>query len=141
MLEALLHPIFNTTRDEEYNLLKRRRIQAPLPQASGVYLPALGRTLPNDWCADASKFEVSAKRDDAAVPVHFWDKRITALFTRSYSSKFSSINEALPVFRRHIMTWLFRRIYLEFKVYMLNTYNTEWTNFLMTLQTSVGGRS
>ena len=91
MMDTMLFPIFSDTSLDEYSGLKRRWMYAPLPSSPGIYLPTLGRTLPHTWFEEVSKSEVATKRDDAEVPIHFWDKRITLVFPRPVHTRFPLI--------------------------------------------------
>lgn len=90
--------------------MKRRCLHVSLLLTSVVYLPAINKTLPNNWCAESTRADMTAKRDDAAVPIHFWNKRITTVFkipqwyrTQQNKPEFLSIEVFLPVFRHVIL--------------------------------------
>jgi len=133
MMDAMLSPVFSDTPLDEYSGLKRRRIHAPLLPSSGVYLPTLGRTLPHTWFEEVSKSDVAAKRDDAEVPIHFWDKRITLVFPCLAHDRFPlmfTAENALRVISHAVLGWTQRRLYIEFCDEMMSTHQHAWLEFL-----------
>ena len=69
--------------------------------------------------------EVAAKRDDAKVPIQFWDKRITLIWPH--------LSLVIPKLRKWLLNKLCRNLFLEFKAYMFKTYGTTWESVLLTL--------
>ena len=82
----------------------------PLPSVvkngTPVFLPDLNRHLPQDWCAIDLTADKAAKADDAEVPIHFWNKRISCFWPRS--------PQKLDIIRKFFLKWHFRRLFLGF---------------------------
>lgn len=94
---------------------------------SESWIPSLQRTLPGAW-ADASFVQAkAAKADDAPVEYSMWDSRISLLFP-------SFTPPRLEKLRRIVQGWQYRRVYTEFRSYLVSRYGTKWNANLLRIR-------
>jgi len=82
----------------------------PLPSVvkdgTPVFLPSLNKHLPQDWCLIDLTADKAAKADDAEIPLHLWNKRISCFWPESH--------QKLDVIRNFFLKWHFRRLFKGF---------------------------
>ena len=104
-----------------------KTVSLPLPPIHSAkdyhLLPNLNLHLFNSWFDHVSTSHQTTKRDDAVIDNRVWDKRITLVFP-------SLLPHHLTAFRQWSMRYLYRQLYLEFKLYLLKTYPGLWEDYL-----------
>jgi len=92
-------------------------------ETSPVFLPGLQRFLPQSWRKGASEVEEkAAKADDAAVPLHLWDKRITCFWPGTEA--------ALIVLRKSFLRCHFRNVFRGYLFYLRKMFSETYLHFL-----------
>jgi len=94
----------------------------PVLETSPVFLPALGRVLPQDWRIVVEIEDKAAKSDDAAIPLHLWNKRITCFWPNS--------ENALDVIRNFFLRIHFRSTFRSFVVHLKRAYPVGYAHFM-----------
>jgi len=102
---------------------KRLCVPKPIPDFLPAYLPSLNRSLPPVWSRVDAVTQKAAKADNASVPLHMWDFRITPLFPSFTPSVLTSLRSL--VLRKYR-----RRVYLEFVQFLRETYPILYPDFL-----------
>ena len=125
IIESLLKPVLTTTPHREYVNLKAKQFPQQILDPNSTYFPLIKKILPHLWCSRVENSDVVAKYDDADVPTYLWEKRITLIWPH--------LKLILPKLRKWLLNKICRKLYLEFKQFMLRTYGLQWTDFLVTL--------
>ena len=102
---------------------KRLCLPKPIPDFIPEYLPGLNRSLPPSWSRVDTMTQKAAKADDATVPLHMWDVRITSLFP-------SFTPSVLTLLRSLVLRKYRRRVYLEFIQFLREKYPVLYPDFL-----------
>ena len=121
LLQAFLQRFFNS------NPFKRipafpRSLPEPVPDGEAVFVPQLNRYLPQDWCSVENIEEKAAKADDASVPLHLWNKRISCFWDVS--------DIQLDVIRSFLLRCHFRRMFRNFLLYLRDTFKDKFVAFI-----------
>ena len=116
MLDALIAPLLaytSTTRPSEpINL-------PPIYHDIGyTWLPVINKRLPNKWYHQVATSTSAVKHDDADVETSIWNQRVTLIFPQCQ-------DHHLHILRRFLLQILFRKLYLEFKTFILTKYQQE----------------
>jgi len=124
MLDSLLHQFVQ----HHFGAVTLKRsvvtmLPTPLPVLENlpVFLPTLGRVLPQDWRVVKEKEDKAAKADDAAVPLHLWNKRITCFWPNS--------EKALDVIRNFFLRVHFRSTFRSFLNHLKKMYPLGYIDF------------
>lgn len=112
--------VTSTPQSTMYNLTDE--LQERTNESTGIresWLPSLNIWLPHTW---ASGSHTVVKRDDAAVPCHLWDQRITLLFPHTAS--------LLPFLRQLCLRRYRKNLFQDFRSYMADRYGANWVVLL-----------
>jgi len=127
----ILDSIFRQFVQHHFGAVKLQRPQCvmlptPLPvlESSPVFLPSLQRVLPQDWRNVSEIAEKAAKADDATVPLHLWNKRITCFWPNS--------EWALHVLRKFFLRLHFRNVFHGYCEYLRQRYESTYSDFLVS---------
>jgi hypothetical protein len=109
-------------------------LQTPMPQpgalvASSTWLPGIQKFLPHSWIDPDLITDKAAKRDDAGVPVHLWDKRCTLVLPH--------VTPALDTLRFWLTRGLTTRLWREFHAYLCEVHGEDWRVSLRQAKTFV----
>ena len=125
IMDYLINPVLKSKAQREYASLKRKELEEEEIESSVTYFPALQTSLPHSWYSGLEISDVAAKYGDAKVLIQLWYKRITLIWPQ--------LKPIIPKLRKWLLNRLCRKLFLEFKEYMYNTYGTTWTRFLLKL--------
>jgi hypothetical protein len=105
-----------------------------LPASDRSWLPRIQRFLPHSWVDDELITDKAAKRDDAGVPVHLWDKRCSLVLPH--------VTPALQTLRLWLTRGLTTRLWREFHAYLCAVHGEDWRASLQRAKVSESqGRS
>jgi hypothetical protein len=88
-----------------------------------TWLPSLGRFLPHTWVDETLITTKAAKGDNADIPVHLWNSRITLVIPCPIS--------LLDLLRSLALQWQRRRLLTEFRSYLSATFGKSWAQQLI----------
>jgi hypothetical protein len=92
-----------------------------------TWLPSLKMFLPDSWSDESLISDKAAKSDEAAVPVHLWDRRITLLFPHLDAA-------ALAGFRRLGLLWQRKYMLNQFRSYLASKFGPNWLARLLRVR-------
>jgi hypothetical protein len=116
ILDACLHAFTRT-------LVSVPHFQAPVsvlvkPVTTETWLPLIGKFLSHSWIDSAVVTAKAAKRDDAGVPEHLWNLRITLVLPH--------VSVVLDRFRILLHQRQRHRLAAEFQCYLATEYGVDW---------------
>ena len=101
LLDSLLLP--NLPRQSYKRKGEMLILPTPTIDPRGVWLPDIKHWMPHKWFQNSKSGEGVAKNDDADIPIHYWDNRITTVFPTSTLSHCSVLRQcSLIMFRRRL---------------------------------------
>ena len=112
-----------------------------------TYIPSLGRYLTHEWIDEKLASAKASKADDAGIPTHMWDMRITKLFP-SLATQLGEwgthlwIGTEVPrtylaFFRHRLMGLLRRKIWKELRAYLALIHGPNWCSDLLTIRAAI----
>lgn len=133
LMDSILHPVLTVTQSLP---IKSTKLSIPtIPLTRFTHVPNLpthvSSILPVTWSEVDYKVQKAAKNDNAEPVFRHWNERITLLLPHA--------TPLLDPLRRWLLFVRTRRLYLEFKTYLCNTYGINWSR-LFHPQLHGGGR-
>ena len=117
----ILTPHLDLLVQSSENLVQplEKGLHIPIPKITeATFLPQLGKFLPHSWIDESVVTEKAAKGDNAQVPSHLWEARITSVIERS--------EPLLPILRTLMLRKHKRRTFQDFYGYMRSEYGLQW---------------
>jgi hypothetical protein len=91
----------------------------PKPSSNDFsWLHRIQKFLPHSWIDSALVTDKAAKRDDAGVPTHLWDRRCSLVFPH--------LAPTLPILRKWLMRAATTRLWAEFHTFLTDTHGAGW---------------
>ena len=105
-------------------------IPTPRERVSSTWLPHLQRYLDHSWLS-AGRFQSHAAMTDNSEPPKFlWNLRVCLPLTQCLNVPQVQLDSSLDKIRVLVMRWQFRRLFIEFKNYLIQTYSENWFGLL-----------
>ena len=116
VMRSLLQAAHGLLHEENFGT--EALVPKPIPtfekDTATTYVPELQRHMTHAWREEVEATFTSVKHDDATVPIHWWNRRISDLFL-------SMTARCLDVLRAFVLRWAKRKVLQEI-LHFLQTY-------------------
>lgn len=156
LLHAILHPVLQQCSTASNKRQRRGSLSKLLPPDptdmdvsltctttvqdlhchSRSWIPSIGRWLPHSWITPDAVTPGAAKRDDADLPIHLWNRRLQLLYPLCSDQHLDTLREFL------LQKLVRRNVFKSFSQYLHTTYGSKWAFILgrdRRLQRTRGG--